>query len=409
MPPACTEEQKAVIQWNRAAYNASLSEAIVGFLKNKIPGPLSADNSFYHRNNYFFDIIRIIAAAGTTHPALEMTRDHKDRSSRTGPDVTICRPYYPDLVVAAEKAVGETGAESEICDKFVFLPHYSDLTRIVGIAIIGNQFKIGYIHRDPKRFEVLMSLTAGEDGNGYTLVQAAVNIGIWFKATMSLGVLHPLLFRFGEPSVTANRALAIYRDKFRKILYQRDDINLGALCEFYKAVRSDKIPYFEYPVNDEGKTDSVVLTGIALDLVLKPVGLTREPWTSEELKDCLVCILTALQDLHGRGYVHLDLRWPNIIHVDRREWYIIDGEYVRKAGDPYPKNLHIRDGDVVDSAVDLTLLGKMLGDLEVRRLLTPNIKALIEYLTKGDRSKRSAEDALQLVQGWVQESPSSLR
>ncbi len=135
-------------------------------------------------------------------------------------------------------------------------------------------------------------------------------------------------------------------------------------------------------------------------LVMKPVGLQRQPWTSEELKDCLVCILTALQDLHGRGYVHLDLRWPNIIFVEKGSWYIIDGEYVRKAGDPYPQNLLIRDGDVVDFAVDLTLLSKMLGALDAWGLLTPTVEALVEYLTKGERSKRTAGGALQLVQGW---------
>ncbi len=331
-----------------------------------------------------------------------MTHDHSNPSSQTGPDATIYQSGYPELVVVAEKAVDEVGAESELCDKFVFLAHYG-IDRVVGIAIVGNQFKIGYIHRDPKRFEVLMTLTTGEDGNGYTLVQAAVNIGIWFRATMARGDLDPLSFRFGETSATAHRELTIYRHKFRKILYQRGDVNLKALSEFYKSIRSQRIPYFEYPVNDEGKRDSVVLVeDRALDLVMKPVGLAREPSNPGALKNCLLCILTALQDLHGRGYVHLDLRWPNIIHVDRDrvEWYIIDGEYVRKPGDPYPKNHPLDDGDVVDSAVDLTMLGKMLGALDYSYLLTPTVRALIEYLTKGDRSTRTAEEALKIVQGW---------
>ncbi len=328
------------------------------------------------------------------------TRDDNTPSSMTGPDATIYEPGYPELVVVAEKAEDEVGAESEICDKFVFVPHYAELDRIVGIAIIGNQFKIGYIHRDPKHFEVIMNHTTEEDGNGYTLVQAAVNIGIWFRATMARDVLYPLPFRFGVPSVNAHRHLRIHRSMFEKMLLPHDDIDLEALSEFYKSIRSQPIPYFEYPLNDEGKSNSVVVTNHALFLDLKPVGLERQPRTSDELKDCLVCILTALQDLHGRGYVHLDLRWPNIILVAKGSWYIIDGEYVRKAGDPYPQNLHIRDGDVVDHAVDLTLLAKMLDALDNPRLLTSNVKALIEHLTKGERSRRTAREALQLVQGW---------
>ncbi len=335
-----------------------------------------------------------------------ITRDHSYPSSQLAPDGTIYQPEYPELVVVAEKAMGEVGAESEICDKFVFLPHYLGITRIVAIAIIGHTFKIGFIHRDPKHFEVLMTLTTGQDGNGYTLVRAAVNIGMWFRATMDRAVLHPLHFQFGVPSVTRNRHLTIYRHQFRKVLYQHGDINLQALYEFYKSIRAQPIPYFEYPVNGEGKTDSVVRLGdTALGLVMKPVGLERQPRTSDELKVFLLCILTALQDLHGRGYVHLDLRWPNVIIVAQGWWYIIDGEYVRKSGDPYPENLPIHDGAVADHAVDLTMLGKMVGALYNRDLLDDNVKALIEYLTTGDRSKRTAKGALLLVQGWCKPKP----
>ncbi len=373
---------------------------MINFLRNEIDGDLNSERSFLSRNDCFLDIIRIIAAKGTRYSMMGRTRDDNTPSSRIGPDVTIYEAGYPELVVIAEQAVGGVGAESEICDKFVFLPHYAELDRIVGIAIIGNQFKIGYIHRDPKHFEVIMNLTTGEDGNGYTLAQAAVNIGIWFRATMARDVLYPLPFRFGVPSVNAHRHLRIHRSVFEKMLLPHDDIDLEALSEFYKSIRSQPIPYFEYPLNDEGKSNSVVVTNHALFLDLKPVGLERQPRTSDELKDCLVCILTALQDLHGRGYVHLDLRWPNVVIVAQREWFIIDGEYVRKSGDPYPQNLLSRAGDVAHYSADLTMLGKMLGALDDPRLLTSNVQALIEYLIKGERSRRTAGEALQLVQGW---------
>ncbi len=403
--PAYTDEQKAVVQLGCTAYDFSLSHAVIGFLRNQIHGAATMEPALRSRNDYFLDIIRIVAATGTAYSMMDMTREANYPSSQTAPNGAIYQREYPELVVVAEKAMGEDGAESEICDNFVFLPHYFGITRIVAIAITGHTFKIGFIHRDPKHFEVLMTLTTGQEGNGYTLVRAAVNIGLWFRATMDRSVLHPLHFHFGIPSVTRNRHLTIYRHQFQKVLYQHGDINLAALSEFYKSLRSQRIPYFEYPVDDEGKADSVVLTGNALELGMKPVGLTRQPWTSDELKDCLVCILTALQELHGRGYVHLDLRWPNIITVEKGSWYIIDGEYVRKAGDPYPQNLPVHDGVIADHAVDLTMLGKMVGDLYNRDLIVDNVKALIEYLTKGDRSKRTAKDALLLVQGWCKPIP----
>ncbi len=397
---AFTNEQKAVVQWSDTKYDSTLSAAVVGFLRNKLHGDSDSEFAYISRNDHFLDIIRIVAATGTRYSMMGMTRDDNTPSSRIGPDATIYEQGYPELVVVEEQALGGAGAERELYDNFVFLPHYARLSRVVGIVIIGNQFKIGFVYRDPKRFEVLMTLTTGQGGNGYTLVQAAVNIGIWFKATMNRGLLERLAFRFGVPSVNAHRHLKIHRSWFEKMLLPHDDINLEALFDFYKSIRSKPIPYFEYPLNDEGKSNSVVVTNHALFLDLKPVGLQRQPRSSDELKDCLVCILTSLQDLHGRGYVHLDLRWPNVIIVSRKSWYIIDGEYVRKSGDPYPRDLLIRDGDVVDSAVDLTMLGKMLGALDDPRLHTSNVQALIKYLTNGARSERTAGGALRIVQKW---------
>ncbi len=407
LPQAFTDEQKAVIEWGYSAYDFSLSHHVNGFLEDDIYGNVDSVRSFLSRNIHFLDIIRIIAAKGTEYAAMNITRDHNTLSSRTRVGAAIYEKGYPELVIVEEQAAGGADAERELCDNFVFLPHYARLTRVVGIAIVGDQFKIGFIYRDSKRFEVLMDLTAGQDGNGYTLVRAAVNIGLWFRATMNRGVLEHLPFRFGVPLVSAHRRLRIFMTKFQKVLLPHDDIDLEALSQFYESIRSQRIPYFEYPVDDEGETDNVddifydgVARGEVLDLVLEPVGLARQPRTSGELTNCLLCILTALRDLHGRGYVHLDLRWPNVIIVAQGSWYIIGGDYVRKTGDPYPQNIRIRDGDVVDSAVDFTMLGMMLGALENPRLITSNVQTLIEYLTTGERSSRTAEGALQLVQGW---------
>ncbi len=401
LPPTLRDEQNAVIRLNSTAYDVLLSEAVIGFLRNQIHGDGHSVSAFRSRNDHFLDIIRIIAAKGTVHVKMDMTRDD-NTPPRTELDATIYEPGYPELVVVQERADSRFEAEREICNNFIFLPQYAHINQVVGIVIIGNEFRIGFVHRYPKEFRVIRTLTAGEDGHVYRLVQSAVNIGLWFRATMNRGVLEPSPFKFGTPLMTDKHQLTIFRHKFKKVLYQHDDIDLKALSKFYKSIRSKPISNFEYPVTGYN-TESVepVLGELdGLKLVMKPVGLEREPRTSDELKDCLVCILTALQELHGRGYVHLDLRWRNIIIVAKGSWYIIDGEYVRKEGDPYPQYIRIRDGDVVDFAVDLTLLGKMLNALADPSLLTSKVQTLIDYLIKGERSKRSATRALQLVQGW---------
>ncbi len=244
-PPASTDEQRAIVRFNSTAYDELLSEAVIGFLRIRMHGNLFSGSSYHSRNDRFLDIIRIVGAAGMQRfPMLDMTRDQyvPGRTlAQTGPGAAICQEGYPELVVVEEQAAGEVGAERELCDKFVFLPHYGRLTRIVGIVIVGNQFKIGFIHRDPKRFEALMNLSTDYTGNGYTLVRAAVNIGIWFRATMFRNALHCLPFEFGIPSWTAHSHLTIFRHQFRKLLYPHEDIDLGALSEFYKSIRAQPI------------------------------------------------------------------------------------------------------------------------------------------------------------------------
>ncbi len=56
---------------------------------------------------------------------------------------------------------------------------------------------------------------------------------------------------------------------------------------------------------------------------LEPFGLSRQPKNMNELKRCLVCILTCLKQFHAAGYVHCDIRWNNIIKY-QDDWYLID-------------------------------------------------------------------------------------
>lgn len=56
---------------------------------------------------------------------------------------------------------------------------------------------------------------------------------------------------------------------------------------------------------------------------LIPVGIQRQPDSVEEMRCCLICILTCLDALHRVGYVHCDIRWSNII-FHKENWYLVD-------------------------------------------------------------------------------------
>jgi hypothetical protein len=60
-----------------------------------------------------------------------------------------------------------------------------------------------------------------------------------------------------------------------------------------------------------------------LEIFLMPVGQVRQPSTASELKCMLLTILHCIKQLHSLGYLHTDIRWPNVVCHDG-SWYLID-------------------------------------------------------------------------------------
>ncbi|CAG8696600.1 11774_t:CDS:2, partial [Gigaspora margarita] len=57
-----------------------------------------------------------------------------------------------------------------------------------------------------------------------------------------------------------------------------------------------------------------------------PLGVSWKPKTEQEVKVAILCVLDALVDLHELGYVHRDVRWPNILKLTDNNWMLIDLE-----------------------------------------------------------------------------------
>lgn len=63
-----------------------------------------------------------------------------------------------------------------------------------------------------------------------------------------------------------------------------------------------------------------------LKLELEPLGFSRTPEKEIDLKNALKSVLEALSYLHGKGWVHRDIRWENIIRDSAGMWFLIDLE-----------------------------------------------------------------------------------
>lgn len=74
-------------------------------------------------------------------------------------------------------------------------------------------------------------------------------------------------------------------------------------------------------------------------LVSRPVGIERLPVSEDELRSALTCALRALGALHGYGFVHRDVRWPNLLSDGASGWLLADFESAGVAGHPLPAGL----------------------------------------------------------------------
>ena len=72
-----------------------------------------------------------------------------------------------------------------------------------------------------------------------------------------------------------------------------------------------------------------------VELRITPVCVNCRPNTEAELKAAISCVLIALNVFHMKGYVHRDVRWPNVL-LDGSRWLLADFELSEKAGEVLP-------------------------------------------------------------------------
>ena len=71
-------------------------------------------------------------------------------------------------------------------------------------------------------------------------------------------------------------------------------------------------------------------------LEMTPVGLQVLPGNEAELVVAVKCVLRALSALHQHGYVHRDVRWPNVLITAGALWMLIDFELAAEEGASLP-------------------------------------------------------------------------
>ncbi len=132
-------------------------------------------------------------------------------------------------------------------------------------------------------------------------------------------------------------------------MYQKIPRNNGTitLYEDYILKKLERPPYDLDAVNrisdaiEEGLIECTIRCNVRRNLTfqLAPVGYTIKPASDGEFIAALVCVARALVGLHAQGFVHRDIRWPNVLCLGNRSFILIDFESVGRVGDSIPEEL----------------------------------------------------------------------
>lgn len=151
-----------------------------------------------------------------------------------------------------------------------------------------------------------------------------------------------------------------------------------------------------------GKVSSRFIT-----LIIKPVCIEVLPSNEPELKSSICAILDALIDFHARGYVHRDIRWPNILRDVRGCWLLADFELAAKIGSLLPHRFRhsdcfspeVRHGEPCTEALDIWQVGLLVLSWQQH----PNLSSAIRL------SKLAANFIVDLMHEGMGARPSAIK
>jgi hypothetical protein len=152
-------------------------------------------------------------------------------------------------------------------------------------------------------------------------------------------------------------------------------------------------------------------TGGLSVLRITPVCVEIKPDTEGDLKRAICAVLSALISFHGLGFVHRDVRWPNVLRDANNDWLLSDFELAATAGTPisdqYRASDHfapeVRRGEPVVPSADIWQVGMLVlkwGQVLASRELSDGAAAFVDLLTATDPNARpSAADARKIA--WL--------
>jgi hypothetical protein len=243
-------------------------------------------------------------------------------------------------------ANGLLTASEELTSKLLWYPlFFGDLEYALGYALCGTKIQLFAIHPDPS--PVRQEAVGGACAVERTKLGVVLDLADFKGRIMLLRYIiqlvrviqsmaskmpkdAPLLGKgWKRPGSGLSSTITFFEKHVRKMLQnvqggpQFDFEGLGQLYDLVKRKMVVNTIQCGTPNIRESRSGVVVLH-------LFPLGLSRLPKNATELKACLTAVNLALKSMHAHGFVHRDVRWPNIVQKVNMSWMLIDLEFAAK-------------------------------------------------------------------------------
>ena len=222
------------------------------------------------------------------------------------------------LINLEEKSDEIENARNDLVRKFEWLPHCNMLPFVFGIAISIKRFQIYLMTPDNKwkAKQPIVNVNIEEIVDRTQCLLYAVNVARVLKLFIQSDCLQPSRIKFKIWIERPSKWIRLF-PSYVENRYEEKPKYL-AMKKLYSLLKKLKITHIELPDPTKPFDDE------ECTIRLSPVGVERRPKSIDELCTAMRHVLICIRSLHKKaGYLHCDLRWPNIILVGS-EWYVID-------------------------------------------------------------------------------------
>jgi len=331
---------------------------------------------------------KILAFSGlVTHASRDAADFSSTTEPRTRPDFLFYVNQFLILRGEEKKSKGELNiAKRELVDKLKKwnVLTFGNLKYIFGFACGGEFFTFCAMSPSGMIFDVSRIFDLDSVVDRFEILICVINLARLFR-TLAHRIPKGSVMMY-NPIQRPNGCTIEIRDDY---VLKRIPVSIHEfekrfeyLNSLYDSMFKERVPHVieRWEIS---KSQKMLGGGIRfIVLKLKPCGLQITPSSQNLLLSALRSVLLALEGIHKLGYVHRDVRWPNLLCVTDEDWRLIDFENSSQGDSSLMKN-------------DMRMVGKLMSCCESLFLSSEVLVYLREQLLS--ESPPNATEALAIL------------